>query len=97
MIIAMTGGFLISVFLMLRISYRQVIAAVQSTLPSGQSMRDAVTSAVRDSSSTKSPSLKTSAVSASARKKELDHELELARAARALEAQSEDSAPSVVR
>ena len=93
MVIALIGGLLISVFLMLRISYRQVLAAVQSSLPSGQSVRDAMVSVVRESP----PPSPAKSTSAATRKKELDHELELARAARSLEAQREDSAPSVVK
>ncbi len=44
MILAFVGGFLVSLYLMLRISYRKVFAAVHAKLPSVDSMKETVSS-----------------------------------------------------
>jgi hypothetical protein len=98
MVLACIGGVLISIFLMLRISYRQVIAAVQSKLPTAASMRESVAAIARESTSSTAP--KTSQVtqkSQNDRKKELDYELEQARAARQKEsAEMADGAGPII-
>ncbi len=72
MILAFLGGFLVSLYLMLRISYRQVLAAVHSKLPSAQSMKETVSSFRREvqESSPKNDS------KLEARKRELEEERE---------------------
>jgi DNA segregation ATPase FtsK/SpoIIIE-like protein len=93
MILACIGGVLISVFLMLRISYRQVIAAVQSKLPTAASVRESMTAIARDIPTTRA--LKWVQKSQNDRTKELDHELELARAARQKESDTSVDEPLI--
>jgi hypothetical protein len=98
MMLACIGGILISIFLTLRISYRQVIAAVQSKLPTAASMRESVVAIARESTAsiTQKPS-QVAQKSQNDRKKELDHELELARAARQKESsEMEDGAAPLI-
>lgn len=96
MIVICIGVFLLSLFLMLRISYRHLLAAVHSTLPTVASFKDTVAGIKHEIVSPKTApnnsgrSSVSSNAALEARKKELERELEIARKEREQERKEQE-------
>lgn len=82
MVLAFTGGLLVSLYLTLRISYRKVFAAIHANLPSVNVVKNTVSS-FRGELANEKPAKNNVAIEA--RKKDLEKELEAARKEREAE------------